>query len=176
MKKHKHTRASKGAVSPLTKRSAMKQSTFALVIVVCIALFVFAGNCISARSCSLSTMFHSKQVVSTSKGDILVEVVDTASSRERGLSGKKGLLAGEGMLFVFDKPGRYGFWMKDMLFPIDMVWINDDGLVVHVERNVKPETYPTAFINTLDASYVLEIAANESEKYGLYMGAAVTIK
>lgn len=84
------------------------------------------------------------------------------------------------MLFVFDVPGKYGFWMKDMRFPIDMVWISQDGTVVHIEREVSPSTYfdfnpPKTFVNTPDAKYVLEMASGTSEKYGLYLGTKVGI-
>lgn len=179
MKKPHNKQARRSSNAPQRRHSSsavLKQSLFALIVVGVISFTVFTGHCVISKSCSMSGWFHDKQIVTTSKGKIAVEVVDTPISREKGLSGKKGLNEGEGMLFVFDKPGRYGFWMKDMLFPIDMAWINEDGLVVHIEKNVKPDSYPTAYINTLDASYVLEIGANESEKFGLYMGAQVTIQ
>lgn len=162
--------------SAVVHKSTKKQVLGALIVVSLFLVLGFVGNCVSARSCSVASYFHAKKTVVTPKGKVQVEVVDTGASREKGLSGKKGLDKGEGMLFEFDKPGRYGFWMKDMLFAIDMIWINDDGLVVHIERNVKPDSYPTAYINTLEARYVLEIGANESEKFGLYMGAQVEVK
>jgi uncharacterized membrane protein (UPF0127 family) len=80
------------------------------------------------------------------------------------------------MLFIFDKPGKYGFWMKDMLFSIDMVWVSEDGLVVNVERNVTPESYPKAFINTIDAKYVLEVDKGSAATYGMYIGSKVEIQ
>jgi hypothetical protein len=52
-----------------------------------------------------------------------VTVAWTEAERERGLSGRDSLSAGEGMWFVLPEPGRHGFWMKDMGFPIDLVWI-----------------------------------------------------
>lgn len=109
------------------------------------------------------------------KGALEVEVADTISSRELGLSGRKKLNDDEGMLFVFDTPGRYGFWMKDMQFPLDIAWINQNGIVVYIERNVTPETYPKAFINQSEALYVLEVNAGLLEKFGLYMGSKIKI-
>lgn len=113
------------------------------------------------------------------QGKVYVEIADTPALRAQGLSGRKGLAEGRGMLFVFQYPGRYGFWMKDMLFPIDIVWISGDGTVVHVEREVIPETYsksvPQTFINTPDAKYVLELAVGQSEKFGLFLGTKVKI-
>jgi uncharacterized membrane protein (UPF0127 family) len=109
------------------------------------------------------------------KGALEVEVADTISSRELGLSGRKKMNDDEGMLFVFDTPGRYGFWMKDMQFPLDIAWINQNGIVVYIERNVTPETYPKAFINQSEALYVLEVNAGLMEKFGLYMGSKIKI-
>ncbi len=79
--------------------------------------------------------------------------------------------------FVFDAPGRYGFWMKDMAFPLDIVWINQNGVVVNIERDLTPESYnqKKTFINQADASYVLEVNAGMAAKFGLYLGSKVKI-
>ncbi|MEK7187444.1 MAG: DUF192 domain-containing protein [Patescibacteria group bacterium] len=69
---------------------------------------------------------------------IAVEVADTILSRERGLSGRDGLLKNHGMLFIFPIVTEQGFWMKDMRFPLDMVWIKGDR-VVGVTEQVYPE-------------------------------------
>ena len=110
-------------------------------------------------------------------GALEVEVVDTMASRELGLSGRPKMRDDEGMLFVFDAPGRYGFWMKDMTFPLDIIWINQNGIVVNIERDVTPESYKTkkTFINQSEASYVLEINAGMAKKFGLYLGSKVKI-
>lgn len=109
------------------------------------------------------------------KGAIQVEVANTKASRELGLSGRPSIGDDEGLLFVFDKPGKYGFWMKDMNFPLDLIWINQNGLVVDIERKLTPGSYPSTFINEVDASYVLEINAGLAEKFGLYLGSKVKI-
>ncbi len=79
------------------------------------------------------------------------------------------------MLFVFDKPDIYSFWMKDMLFPIDMIWISEDGKVVYIERDARPESYPNSFIPDAPAKYVLEVNAGFSEKNNLKVGDKVEI-
>jgi uncharacterized membrane protein (UPF0127 family) len=155
------------------------QVVVALIIVaLCVALG-YISYCFVTKSCTLSSvrkLTSNQVVIKPPKGEIVAEVVDTPASRELGLSGRTGLKKDEGMLFVFDKPGKYGFWMKDMLFPIDMVWISEDGLVVNVERNVTPESYPKAFINTIDAKHVLEINQGTAVTYGMYIGSKVDIK
>jgi len=68
-----------------------------------------------------------------------VEVADSILSRAQGLSGRDSLKNNHGMLFIFESPASYGFWMKDMKFAIDIIWIADDTVVGFVE-NVPPPT------------------------------------
>jgi uncharacterized membrane protein (UPF0127 family) len=164
--------------SPNRSHGHMKQVTLALITIVIIIFLGYTYHCVSEKTCrvkSLSNFFKKSIDIKAPRGSLTAEVVDTDGSRELGLSGRTGLGKKEGMLFIFDKPGRYGFWMKDMLFSIDMVWINENGLVVHVEKNVKPESYPKAFINTLDATYVLEIASGNADTYGIVVGAKLLL-
>jgi uncharacterized membrane protein (UPF0127 family) len=97
-------------------------------------------------------------------------VADTAALRERGLSGRKGLAENEAMLFVFDNIGRPGFWMQDMLFSIDMLWLDSTKRVVYIVPNIGPETYPKVFKPPTDAQYVLEVSAGNAAKIGIQVG------
>lgn len=94
---------------------------------------------------------------------IPVELVTTPSEREKGLSGRDSLATGEGMLFVFEQPSIHCFWMKDMKFNIDIVWMDQDGDVVHVVESAEPASYPRSFCPDKPASYVLEVNAGESK-------------
>lgn len=148
-----------------------------------IIVLTFTYKCGIEKVCKsslLEKVVRSGAVITLPQGKLSVEIADTPSARMQGLSGRTGLDEGEGMLFVFDQPGRYGFWMKDMTFPIDIVWISQDGYVVHMEKNVSPDTYfkqdpPQTFVNTPNALYVLELGAGEAEKHGLYLGTKVKI-
>jgi len=95
-------------------------------------------------------------------GQILsVEIADTATLRSKGLSNRPSLQTGTGMIFIFDKPDIYGFWMKDMNFPIDILWIDADWKIVSIEKNVSPDTYPKTFTPSKPIKYVLETNAGE---------------
>src|ERR1035437_11182288 len=72
---------------------------------------------------------------------ISAEVANTPTARQKGLSGRACISQNEGMLFVFPQSGSYPFWMKDMKFPIDMIWISSAHRTVVVEENVLPSTY-----------------------------------
>ena len=99
-----------------------------------------------------------------------VEVVSSQSALERGLSGHKPLLENQGMLFIFPKPDNYGFWMKDMTFPIDIIWIKSSFEIIYIEKSLLPETYPKIFYPNSPALYVLEISAGISHKINLKIG------
>ena len=104
-----------------------------------------------------------------------IKVVVTNAEREKGLSGKEGLAENEGMLFVFEKEGYYGIWMKDMNFPIDITWLDKDKKIIHIEKNVGPETYPKVFYalkenNPILNLYVLETEAGFFEKFKIKIG------
>lgn len=105
-----------------------------------------------------------------------VEVADTDALQTLGLSGREGLKDGHGMLFPYAQPGEMCFWMKDMRFAIDMVWIDATKKVVKVAEAVAPETYPDTFCAPDDkpAQYVLEVSAGQAARYGLRDGATVS--
>lgn len=116
------------------------------------------------------------QEVSTLKiggTEVRVEIADSDRERSLGLSGREILEPGSGMLFVFDAPGLYGFWMNDMKFPIDIIWINEEALVVWIERNVRPETYPNKFAPPEPAKYVLEVPAGFADLHKITIGSVV---
>ncbi len=107
---------------------------------------------------------------------IPVSIADTQALREKGLSGTESLAAGTGKLFVFDAPGVYSFWMKDMKYPIDIVWIDSSWRVVDITSAAAPESYPTLFSPHREIQYVLEINANEAAVDNLSVGAQLQLK
>ena len=104
-----------------------------------------------------------------------VELAVNEAERERGLGGRESLAPNTGMLFIFDKPDQYGFWMKDTLVPLDMIWISEDKHIVYIEKNVQPSTYPTIFSPDEDALYVLEVPAGDTDKNLFQVGDQVSI-
>ena len=101
---------------------------------------------------------------------IKVELATTPDSWQKGLSGREKLKEDEGMLFIFNHTGQYSFWMKDMNFPIDIIWLDNDFRVIYIKKNVQPESYPESFLPKQNARYVLEVLAQFSEKNNLKKG------
>lgn len=98
---------------------------------------------------------------------LTVTIADTPGERLQGLSGKKNLPSNEAMLFVWEKSGQHGIWMKEMNFPIDIIWLNKDFEIVHIAPYISPETYPKVFSPNKPSRYVLEIKAGLAAQMGL---------
>ncbi len=106
-----------------------------------------------------------------------VEIASTPEDRVKGLMHRKGLGRGEGMLFIFDTNTRHGFWMKNMEFPIDILWISRKGKVVHIEHSVPPcRNDPCiVYIPPEKAVYVLETRANFTLEKDIEVGSWVGV-
>lgn len=102
--------------------------------------------------------------------NIKVELSISRDEQILGLSGREKLPDGTGMLFVFPKSEKHLFWMKDMKFDLDMIWIDEKLNVVYIKENARPELYPESYGPDVDAKYVFEINAGFAEKYNLKIG------
>lgn len=106
-----------------------------------------------------------------------VEIADTDEKRALGLSYRTELTADKGMLFIFPNRSEHSFWMKDMKFPLDIIWLNNQR-IVYIARDVQPpklgET-PVVIKPARESNFVLEIPAGHSAKYGLVEGQSLQI-
>lgn len=119
---------------------------------------------------STTNISYATTTIHMPKGDIQVEIADTPTKRELGLSGRFSLSPDSGMLFVFENPGSYFFWMKDMNFPIDMVWINALKKVTGINYNVSPDSFPETFSSFEQVQFVLELNAGDANKFDIATG------
>lgn len=109
---------------------------------------------------------------------IFLEVAQTSAEIQKGLSGRSSLDQQNGMLFMFPKPALYRFWMPNMHFPLDMIWIRD-GKVVDISANVSEvfdKEHPAFYTPKVPARYVLEVNAGFSSRHGIRIGDAVIFK
>jgi uncharacterized membrane protein (UPF0127 family) len=163
--------------------------TIIIILAVCVAVLALAYNFLAKNQKVDQKMINpplisqkiEEKTIKTQKTlkisgvTLNIEVADTEAKREQGLSGKDGLAENEGMLFVFPKEGYYGFWMKDMKFSIDIAWLDKDKKIIHIEKNVSPETYPKVFYATQSdililSLYVLEIPSGFLGKNNVKIG------
>ena len=108
--------------------------------------------------------------ISFNKFNYCAEVADDAEKRALGLSGRALLKDNQAKLFIFESEDHHGIWMKDMNFDIDIVWLDNNKQVVHIEKDVKPSSYPEVFYPKLKSKYVVELAAGAVSKNGLSIG------
>lgn len=106
---------------------------------------------------------------------IPVELAKTEEEIQKGLSNRASLEPDQGMLFVFNEPKIYKFWMRDMQFPLDMIWINNDK-IVGIEKNI-PANFnhenPIFYSPPEPAQYMLEVNAGFAEANNINIGNTV---
>ncbi len=99
------------------------------------------------------------------------QVADNEASREKGLSGAKSLGKNDVMLFVFPLDGKWKIWMKDMQFPIDIIWLDKDKQVIYLVESAEPSSYPnTTFTPPQSARYVIELQAGTIKAQNMAVG------
>ena len=106
-----------------------------------------------------------------------VEVAATDAARARGLMFRDSLDENAGMLFPFESPGRFGFWMKNVRIPLDIIWLDaDDRIVWIVERAAPCDKDPCPmYVPKVSASAVVEVAGGFAAKHGVEVGDTVVV-
>jgi uncharacterized membrane protein (UPF0127 family) len=150
-------------------------------ILVCVLMIVMAmiGSFFSKKH--HATKFHAATIGVGGEltRDLYVEVVSTPAEITQGLSGRD-VIGSDGMLFVFDEALVPSFWMKEMRFPLDMVWIRD-GVVVDVHRDVPAPGAGTAeaalprYQPSEAVDMVLELPAGSAQEWGVAPGSSFVL-
>lgn len=158
----------------------MKKTVTLITIIVALlavaAIFIF-----QKYSTSPSPIIYSNTPAPTSHVTInghsfSVEIADTDAKRTQGLSGHPPLAPDAGMIFIFDSLGYYPFWMKDMLFPLDFVWINGNRIVSLNQNIPAPSGKDIPIITPTSAvDKVLEINAGTIQKDNIQIGDQVYV-
>ena len=99
-----------------------------------------------------------------------VEIVSSPEDTAKGLSGRKSLENDKGMLFDFGDYGARTFWMKDMNFPIDILWIDQDYKIIGIKKSIATSTYPETFGSEYYSRYILELSSGFSDKNNIKIG------
>lgn len=142
-------------------------------------MFVWGAGVVAVLAAVSLFLWHapvaqSHTTLKIGNSEVAIEIARTAAEQEKGLGNRASLEVSRGMLFVFSEPLTPAFWMKDMHFPIDMVWVKNDH-VIGFEENVDPQigasdrelkTYePT---DTVDS--VVELHAGAVRMFGVRVG------
>lgn len=143
-------------------------SIFVLVIVIFLGFFLI-------KEPIKNPVLENIKSIQIAGQNIRVDLAIAPEAHEQGLSGRKSLDENKGMLFVFNYSDKYAFWMKDMNFAIDIIWINENLEVVYIKENVLPSSYPEIYEPEEKAKYVLEVNSGFSKKYNLKIGDEVEL-
>lgn len=145
-----------------------------LAILVGVLLILIAGGAFwHFYTSKVATQTNSglpKAVLKINGISLVVEVAQTKAEHEKGLSGRTSLSPDSGMLFIFPEPGIYGFWMPDMHFAIDILWLDSNLRVVYIKKNATPDSYPTVFTPDTNAKFVLEVVSGFTDQHSIKVG------
>lgn len=114
--------------------------------------------------------FKELTVVVNESVRLKTDVSSTSNERTIGLSKYDSLKENQAMLFVFEEKGFYSFWMRDMKFPIDIIWLNENKEIVSIRENADPSEYPQSYYPEAEGLYVLETVAGFVTKHQLQKG------
>lgn len=109
--------------------------------------------------------------------EITVMLADTPEERETGLMYRDSLPKDEGMLFILDEEGVAGFWMKNTLIPLDIIYVNSDWEIVNIHHSVQPCTADPceSYFSDTPVRYVLEVNAGFAEQHDIKQGDSIRL-
>ncbi len=148
------------------KKNILKYALFSLVVAS--GLLLYAGG----RELRNGTREETGKILKVFPGrhEIKTEIADTEEERSKGLSGRTSLCSDCGMLFVFPQKENQNFWMKDMLFDLDIIWIAG-GKIIGISKRVSHERGDLEIVRSpVPVDGVLEINAGKSDEWGLKTG------
>ena len=144
--------------------------TFSFIIVIGILVLPFLVNTKKGNVASKYEPVSFSHSAMIGNKPITVALATTSAQHEQGLSGTKELSVDQGMLFIFDSSSVQAFWMKEMNYPLDIIWIDATKKVVGVSENLDPKTYPQTFSPLVPVQYVLEVNSGFYKENNIKVG------
>lgn len=143
-------------------------------VIIAAAIVGIVGIATIPSDTKLETVNFPKGTIKVDNVVLQVQIADTDPARTRGLMFQNELPYDKGMIFVFDDEQIRSMWMLNMQFPLDLIWFDHEGNVVHIEKNAEPcksalETMTCTFQNAENkkAQYVLEVTAGFVDKFNI---------
>ncbi|MGE0472211.1 MAG: DUF192 domain-containing protein [Nitrospirales bacterium] len=160
----------------MLKRNTSKKRILSSVVCVFLGILPLDQGLVFSSEPSLNELAK----ISTPTGvSLSVEIAETVDKRSQGLMFRQSLEADEGMLFIFPEMGYWTFWMKNTLIPLDILWMDESGKILHVEPHVpictkKDDSCPR-YYSTRESRFVLEIQAGRAKELGLTPGTHLSL-
>ena len=132
-------------------------------------LWLATAQLVAAQSCRDDTVFL--------KGDwgqarFSIEVADDPDERSLGLMHREEMASAAGMLFVYPFPQTLSFWMRNTLIELDMIFVDETGVVQHIHHKAQPLD-ETPILGGLNLTHVLEINGGMAKRLGIGVGSLV---
>ena len=141
------------------------------------AIIFMAVSCNQTSPIPTEPLTYKSGTLAIGSHVVNVEIADTEALRNHGLSGRDSLAADHGMIFIFPTPDKYAFWMKDMSFSLDFIWIKDGKVSeitpdVPIQANAADRDLNTYLpVNPIDS--MLEVNAGWAQTHDIKVGDAV---
>ncbi len=148
------------------------KKTFPVVGLI-IILFVFVATKVLFIPKN-QTLFPKNIGIQINGNNYYLEIAQNDQEKKIGLSNRSEICSNCGMLFIFDKEGRYPFWMKDTHVPLDIIWLNSQYEIVKIITALNTDS-DIIYSNQDPAKYVIELPANEVFKQNLKVGDTISI-
>ncbi len=147
-------------------------TVFSFILVGLLFVAFFASHAPKTEQAQIPVSFNRPLMIGDT--ELQVALASLPPEQRQGLSGTKTLPDDEGMLFLFPTETKPSFWMKDMNYSLDIIWIGADKKVAEIMPNLAPSTYPKSFTPKKPAQYVLEVPAGFAEKNNIMIGTAMS--
>lgn len=158
-----------------TRTQTLVPITIAAVIIGVVGLMTLPGDS------KLESVEFPRGTIKIDDIPIEVQIADSEPRRVRGLMFQDQLPYDQGMIFVFDHPGLYSLWMLNMQFPLDMIWFDGNGKIVHIVKDVPPcksaleITTCQTIIPDHEALYILEVTSGFIDFHHITKDSVLTI-
>jgi uncharacterized membrane protein (UPF0127 family) len=139
------------------------------IILICLSLIII----ISILFYILNLKPQPTSIANINNNKINIEKATTLLERTKGLSFRKSFNENQAMLFVYPKEDYLSFWMVDMNFALDIIWLNKNCKVIYIEKNIQPcpsRNQCPAVTPNKPAQYVLEVVSGFTEKHNISIG------
>ena len=150
----------------------MKSKKFSAILIFVISLSLLLSNyAFASKVKNTRIKFENGRVINA-------EIASTGEEKALGLMFRESLSKDEGMLFVFDFPSNYSFWMKNMNFAIDIIWVSSDFRIVDITKNAEPckgNEKCRSYASAKKAKYVIEVASGFADENNLAIGQKIEV-
>lgn len=155
-----------------TKKGVLSTTSITIIFLISSSLLHGFGQHTNNDTSADGEFFpnYEKTIISINGFNVSMAIASTDEQRIKGLSGIEKLNESEGMLFLFDEPSKQGFWMNKMYIPIDIIWLDSNNKVVHIEKQLEPCKLFLAcpvYNPQIDSLYVLELQSGFVDEHSI---------